>query len=111
MESKSSTYGHLQGMKPDASFLTSVMLLSFVTLGKYIVSYAKGKAASALQTLMELQPLFASRVVLSNENDILDEGIDISSLQTEEVNIRKFMWGITCAFYGKQVTASIANKK
>ena len=72
----------------DPSFLTSGMLLTFVTLGKFLESYAKGKTASALQTLMELQPLFASRVVASAPNDTeINEQVDISSLQIQEVEL------------------------
>ena len=43
------------GMK-EAAFETGGMLFTFVTLGKFLEAYAKGKTASALQMLMELQP-------------------------------------------------------
>jgi len=44
------------------TFATGAMLLTFVTLGKFLESYAKGKTASALQHLMELQPDFADKI-------------------------------------------------
>ena len=37
-------------------FETSGMLLMFVTIGKYIEAYAKGKSAKAITTLLKLQP-------------------------------------------------------
>jgi len=76
----------LTGYTPalEAIFSTGPMLLTFVTLGKFLESYARGKTASALQTLMELQPLFALRVVNESQRETYT-GVDISSLETEEV--------------------------
>ena len=68
----------------DAAFETGAMLFTFVTLGKFMESYAKGKTAGALQTLMELQPNLALKVTNMDENAV-DAPVDISSLQTEEV--------------------------
>jgi P-type Cu+ transporter len=45
-------------------FTTGATLLTFVTFGKFLESYAKGKTASALHTLMSLQPLLAFRVLI-----------------------------------------------
>ena len=42
-------------------------LITFVTLGKFLEAYARGKTAGGLQTLMELQPMLATRAVLSRE--------------------------------------------
>jgi Cu+-exporting ATPase len=73
-----------------AAFETGAMLFTFVTLGKFLESYAKGKTASALQTLMELQPVMALKVVLDDngikKGEELDSSVDISSLQTEAVS-------------------------
>lgn len=60
-----SSLGSLSNVEHDgihlkATFETSAMLLTFVTLGKYLEAYARGKTASALQTLMELQPVIAT---------------------------------------------------
>jgi Cu+-exporting ATPase len=84
-------------------FTTGPMLLTFVTLGKFLESYAKGQTASALKTLMELQPMFAYRVVApvtfsetdhtdpavasaaSTDEFVVDVDTDISSLETEQV--------------------------
>jgi P-type Cu+ transporter len=73
----------------EPTFMTSALLLSFVTFGKFLESRAKGKTSSALRTLMELQPLFAYRVVNSDYN----EKMDLASLQTEEVSIKEVKVG------------------
>jgi len=77
-------------MKP--SFLTGAMLLTFVTLGKFLESYARGKTADAVHKLMELQPSVASRVMVSSLSDDM-ENIDISALVTEEVTIGDIQCG------------------
>ena len=83
--------GGLSSLEP--TFATGAMLLTFVTLGKFLEAYAKGKTASALQTLMELQPNLAWRVIMSEDKvgDILSH--DISSLQTEEVDAADIVVG------------------
>jgi P-type Cu+ transporter len=71
------------GMK-DAAFETGAMLFTFVTLGKFLESYAKGKTASALQMLMELQPNMALKV--TNMDSTLEGLVDVASLQTEAIS-------------------------
>jgi len=48
--------------KTTATFETSAMLLTFVTFGKYLESYSRGKTASALGELMMLQERSATRI-------------------------------------------------
>jgi Cu+-exporting ATPase len=71
------------GMK-EAAFETGGMLFTFVTLGKFLEAYAKGKTASALQMLMELQPNAALKVI--NMDVPFDGAADISSLQTQSIS-------------------------
>ena len=68
-----------------STFETGAMLLTFVTFGKYLEAYAKGKTANALQKLMELQPTMALRV--NKEVEKVTESVNIHALQTEEVPI------------------------
>jgi len=49
------------------TFETGAWLITFVTLGKYLEAYARGKTAGALQTLMELQPVSATRAILPDD--------------------------------------------
>lgn len=78
----------------EPTFMTGPMLLSFVTLGKFLESYAKGKTALALQRLMELQPLTAQKVVLDDKSiQKLDAKTDIASLQVNEANISEIHVG------------------
>ncbi|KAL7566195.1 hypothetical protein ACA910_011269 [Epithemia clementina (nom. ined.)] len=73
-------------LKP--SFMAGAMLLTFVTLGKYLESYARGKTADAVHKLMELQPSCASRVIgFPREEETDTAHCDISALTTEEVLI------------------------
>lgn len=65
-----------------STFETGAMLLMFVTFGKFLEAYAKGKTASALQKLMELQPTMAYRVTASHYTP---GTTTIHSLPTEEV--------------------------
>ncbi|KAL3773832.1 hypothetical protein ACHAW5_006429 [Stephanodiscus triporus] len=53
------------------TFETGAWLITFVTLGKYLEAYAKGETAGALRTLMKLQPVSATLVVLPRE--VVDE--------------------------------------
>lgn len=78
-----------------ATFETSAMLLTFVTLGKYLEAYARGKTASALQTLMELQPVVAtSCIILDSMKDkdeetgkeILKESLNINFIEKQEIS-------------------------
>jgi len=73
------------------NFMTGGMLLTFVTFGKFLEAFAKGKTASALKSLMELQPVQASRVVLDSTDDI--EDINISSLVIEDVSMEEIRVG------------------
>lgn len=80
-----------------ATFETSAMLLTFVTLGKYLEAYAKGKTASSLQTLMELQPIIATSCIIPNDlktrdeitgKETLSKDFNINSIQKEEVEVK-----------------------
>ena len=94
------------------TFETGAWLITFVTLGKYLEAYARGKTAGALQTLMELQPVSATRAKLpqdimdelNKESDVEEEeekdlisrvfrNIDLSSLPTEEEDISNIRIG------------------
>ncbi|KAL7542743.1 hypothetical protein ACHAXR_012055 [Thalassiosira sp. AJA248-18] len=97
-------------LKP--TFETGAWLITFVTLGKYLEAYARGKTAGALQTLMELQPVSATRAILPKE--ILDQlsardehsgedekefistvfsKIDLNSIPTDEKDISEIRSG------------------
>lgn len=90
------------GLHLRPTFETGTMLLTFVTIGKYLESYAKGKTSSALQALMELQPLIAtscdideSHIVKDTANGIerISKDIHLNSLQTEDVDIKSVRVG------------------
>jgi len=107
---------NMQIMKLKPTFETGAWLITFVTLGKYLEAYARGKTAGALQTLMELQPVSATRVILpadiSNELNNIDNNessmdrdeertaisstfskVDLNSIPTEEKDISEINSG------------------
>jgi len=72
-----------EGRSP--TFETGAMLLTFVTFGKFLESYARGKTASALQTLMHLQPSAALRVTDEDNYKYKNGQKSLTSLSTNEV--------------------------
>lgn len=98
-------------MKLSPTFETGAWLITFVTLGKYLEAYARGKTAGALQTLMELQPVSATRATvpseiveqLRNGTSAIEEekkviasvfaGVNLNSLRTEEKDISEIRIG------------------
>jgi len=89
------------------TFETGAWLITFVTLGKYLEAYARGETASALKTLMKLQPVNATRAILPESviaelNTGLDEitnivkfasMIDLHSIPTEEKDVSEIKIG------------------
>ena len=75
--------GKLTETKP--SFMAGAMLLTFVTLGKYLESYARGKTADAVHKLMELQPTCASRVIGFAGDEASDKDLDIAALKSRVI--------------------------
>ncbi|KAI5781812.1 E1-E2 ATPase-domain-containing protein [Geopyxis carbonaria] len=53
--------------KPSTVFDTSTMLITFITLGRYLENSAKGKTSKALSTLMSLAPSVATIYVDSSK--------------------------------------------
>lgn len=91
-----------QGIHLKATFETSAMLLTFVTLGKYLEAYAKGKTAAALQTLMELQPTIATSCLIPDSLKLKDEqtgieslskNIQLNGIEKEEVEVKNVRIG------------------
>lgn len=63
-------------------FETSVFLIFFILMGKYLESYAKGETSSAIKHLMNLTPTTTTLVTLDENEKIFNEReIDIELLQ------------------------------
>lgn len=83
-------------------FETSGMLLLFVTIGKYIEAYAKGATASAMTSLLKLQPRKAflvsftssslSETYTTSSSSILSTSSSSSSLPSTPVDITDDDW-------------------
>ena len=75
--------------RPTAPFDTSAMLLTFVTIGKFLEAYAKGQTSSALQKLMELQETVAYRCESADSLFDNKDGVDTKCLLTNDVQTKE----------------------
>jgi len=67
-------------------FDTSAMLISFILLGKYFETVAKGKTSEAIQKLMHLQPTTAFLVVIDENGNLIEEKtMDIDLIQKGDI--------------------------
>ena len=67
------------------TFMTGVMLLTFVSMGKWLEAIAKGNTSLAIQSLMEMQPSTAARLTQSVSWDDITT-VDWATLSTETVD-------------------------
>jgi len=88
-----SLYSLIWGMThPDSDmplfFETSVFLITFVFMGKYLEHLAKGKTSEAIKTLLELEPKTAILLHLvdhSLENVVKEEEIELALVQVGDI--------------------------
>ncbi|XP_044508989.1 copper-transporting ATPase RAN1-like [Mangifera indica] len=66
-------YGALTGFWSPTYFETSSMLITFVLLGKYLESLAKGKTSDAIKKLVELTPAKALLIVKDKGGKCIEE--------------------------------------
>ena len=66
-------------------FEVTGMLLLFVTVGKYIEAYAKGRSASSVAELLKLQPRSALLVSSETAAAMLDEDANLTSIPDQDV--------------------------
>jgi Cu+-exporting ATPase len=91
MSSSSGSSSDSDNMDPDPTFATAALLFTFVTLGKFLESYAKGKTANALQSLMELQPTLAWKIIDTQAVERSPE--TAACLETQEVELKDLKVG------------------
>lgn len=63
-------YGAISGFWSPTYFETSAMLITFVLLGKYLETLAKGKTSGAIKKLVELAPATATLLVKDKGKNI-----------------------------------------
>lgn len=68
-------------------FEVTGMLLLFVTIGKYIESYAKGRSATSVAELLKLQPREAYLVSDTSAEEILDPDVKDPHVRDEHVKL------------------------
>jgi Cu+-exporting ATPase len=64
----------------DTYFDTSVFVITFVLVGKYLEEIAKGRASQSLRKLMDLRPKMATVIRISKEVDVPVEEIRVGDL-------------------------------
>ncbi|KAL8200174.1 hypothetical protein R6Q57_011513 [Mikania cordata] len=79
-------YGAITGLWVTTYFETSAMLITFVLLGKYLETLAKGKTSDAIKKLVELVPATALLLVKDNDGkNVGEREIDALLIQPGDV--------------------------
>ncbi|KAJ1902467.1 Cu(2+)-transporting P-type ATPase, partial [Coemansia sp. IMI 209127] len=81
---------HGKHPRPHCFFEASAMLITFVSLGRYLENLAKGNASAALATLMTLTPNNATLIVYAEDGRIADEKQIPTELIQAGDNLRVF---------------------
>lgn len=85
-------YGAVTGFWSPTYFETSAMLITFVLLGKYLESLAKGKTSDAIKKLVELTPATALLLVKDKDGRFIGER-EIDSLLIQPGDVLKVLPG------------------
>lgn len=79
-------YGAITGFWSPTYFETSAMLITFVLLGKYLETLAKGRTSNAIKKLVELVPATALLIVKDKGgNNVVEREIDALLIQPGDV--------------------------
>ena len=71
---------YIYSLSMNLSFETSAMILTFITIGKTLESYSKGKTTNAIKSLINLAPKEANVIRDGNEVKILAKDINIDDI-------------------------------
>lgn len=85
-------YGAISGFWSPTYFETSAMLITFVLLGKYLETLAKGKTSGAIKKLVELAPATAILLVKDKGGKVVGER-EIDALLIQAGDILKVLPG------------------
>ncbi|CAN4081804.1 unnamed protein product [Withania somnifera] len=85
-------YGAVSGFWSPTYFETSAMLITFVLLGKYLETLAKGKTSGAIKKLVELAPSTATLLVKDKGGKVVGER-EIDALLIQPGDILKVLPG------------------
>ena len=82
-------------------FETSVFLITFILLGRYLESIAKGKTSEAISKLLNLQPDYAVLLLLTDSGEVLKEKVINASLiqRSDVLKVHPQKWsGMRCGY-------------
>nr|URM60725.1 Trihelix family protein [Gymnema sylvestre] len=85
-------YGAITGFRSPTYFETSAMLITFVLLGKYLETLAKGKTSDAIKKLVELAPATAMLLLKDKDGKVVGER-QIDALLIQPGDILKVLPG------------------
>ncbi|KAL8477341.1 hypothetical protein ACS0TY_029588 [Phlomoides rotata] len=80
-------YGAMTGFWSPTYFDASAMLITFVLLGKYLESLAKGKTSDAIKKLVELAPATAILLIRDKGMYFLFKGLAVESFSESRVRL------------------------
>ncbi|KAL1567543.1 serine/threonine protein kinase Ran1, variant 3 [Salvia divinorum] len=98
-------YGAITGFWSPRYFETSAMLITFVLLGKYLESLAKGKTSDAIRKLVELAPATATLLIEDTGGKVVGER-EIDALLIEPGDLLKVLPGTKVPADGSVVWGS-----
>ncbi|XP_047971552.1 copper-transporting ATPase RAN1 [Salvia hispanica] len=98
-------YGAITGFWSPRYFETSAMLITFVLLGKYLESLAKGKTSDAIRKLVELTPATATLLMKDTGGKVVGER-EIDALLIEPGDLLKVLPGTKLPADGSVVWGS-----
>ncbi|KAI5679484.1 hypothetical protein M9H77_00711 [Catharanthus roseus] len=98
-------YGAITGFHSPTYFETSAMLITFVLLGKYLETLAKGKTSDAIKKLVELAPATALLLLQDKDGKIVGER-QIDALLIQPGDVLKVLPGAKVPIDGAVVWGS-----
>ena len=93
-------------LQSDTFFEASVLLISFVLLGRFLEQYAKGKTSSALTQLLQMKPAECTRVELGKKEGVIVSEERINASLVEPGDVLRVIPGERIATDGEVVRGS-----
>lgn len=83
----------VEAFSMDLYFESAAMILTLISLGKFLEAGAKSKTSSAIKALVDLAPKEANRLLDPPSLEALQEGVDLSAYKEERVSLDQLQLG------------------